>query len=693
MRAVFGILFFSMLAMNISASELIIQKRGANYIPAFTVNGITLLTPPPEGLWSIALDWQDDWPANWAHASADSMEIVDEWTILHGKITLPEGEWILRDAFRKEGNRVRCIRRFEWNGEKTIEKVTLSSRWQTLNYTERVVMPGIIYYGNPSGYRNGGNMPTFGIEEAPEAFFEEHRFPMPFVAVEIEKDNRYYTAAVHTLPCPVPYSNIPDQWWSMGTKALENSTEIALLSGPVAWNNQRSVAKARQRFSDAMKYSDTWLNVKPGAVIEKTFFTEVAPFINKGSGFIQPVKTSMDIFSPFYAEDMPTFWQIIHDKYRFAQSRYVENDNTAGFSMYPLESGAKFVFGWCGQAASPGYALQKLSSLLVDPFLDRKVQRSLDQLSRSPFNDNGFQLIYDFEKDTWDGQDPLSQGQGMYNFAKAIQAARDNRRFDTSLWKSFFRKACDVHARRILNENWNPRSTNEGFLVAPLSIAWELYQKQEYFDAAKKAADHYMNRHLDMDEPYWGGTLDATGEDKEGAWAGFQAFLSMYEITGEEKYLKAAEHAAYILLSYTVVWDIPFPAGRMADHFFKTRGWTTVSPQNMHIDVFGVLFTPSLYKLGDILQRPSLKKIALLMFRSCGQMIDPYGSHGEQLQHTNFAQAGDMSNIYKFRGGYVEHWTVFWITAHFLNAAAQFMELDPDLIQPVEEAYGHHKSD
>jgi len=26
-------------------------------------------------------------------------------------------------------------------------------------------------------------------------------------------------------------------------------------------------------------------------------------------------------------------------------------------------------------------------------------------------------------------------------------------------------------------------------------------------------------------------------------------------------------------------------------------------------------------------------------------------------------------------GGYVEDWTVFWLTAHFLNAAARFEEL------------------
>ena len=73
-----------------------------------------------------------------------------------------------------------------------------------------------------------------------------------------------------------------------------------------------------------------------------------------------------------------------------------------------------------------------------------------------------------------------------------------------------------------------------------------------------------------------------------------------------------------------------------------------------------------------VLNNESLKKLALVMFRSCGQMIDPAGAHGEQIQETNFSQHGDMSDVFKLRGGYSESWTVFWITAHFLHAAAQF---------------------
>ena len=37
-----------------------------------------------------------------------------------------------------------------------------------------------------------------------------------------------------------------------------------------------------------------------------------------------------------------------------------------------------------------------------------------------------------------------------------------------------------------------------------------------------------------------------------------------------------------------------------------------------------------------------------------------------------------MSNVFRLRGGYSESWTVFWITAHFLNAASEFERLGVD---------------
>lgn len=262
----------------------------------------------------------------------------------------------------------------------------------------------------------------------------------------------------------------------------------------------------------------------------------------------------------------------------------------------------------------------------------------------------------------------------MYNFAKAIERARKGSKYKTEKWEEFLSRAADMASDRILSDSWNPLSTAEGFYIAPLAICSKLFKERRYMEAAVRAAELYAERHLAMNGCYWGGTLDATCEDKEGAWAAFQGFLELYERTKESKYLDWAKHAMDVCLSYVVVWDIPLPAGRLADFGFKTTGWTVVSAQNQHIDVYGVLFAPEVYKMGKYLKDDRLCRLAEVMYRSCYQLTDPYGSQGEQIQQTNFAQRGDMSNVYRLRGGYAERWTVFWITAHFLNAAARFEE-------------------
>ena len=675
----FSFLFlFLSTQFNCAQTKLSIDE-GKNYSPSFSSNNVTLLESPKEGLWSIASDWKDDWSDNWHHASADSMIKEGEWIILYGKIELPEGNWVLRDSYRQDGNKIKCIRRYEWHGKEILPKVTLSVRWALPEYTDKLFMPGILYYGNPSGYRNCTTcVATFDKEHAPEALFEEHRFSMPFVCSEVNVNNQSFGVSLHTIPTLVPYGNISDQWWSLGASAKNKTTELVLLSGPIAMNGQRSVAKAMQR--KTLPYGDTWLNIQPNAVIEKTFYIEIHPSKQKGFAFKEAIETSMDIFKPFYSEDMPTFKEIIESKYLFATSRWYEDEKSAGFSMYPLEQSSNIVMGWCGQAASLGYALQEIEPILKKDKIHHQVQQSLDFLTNSPFNDNGFQLNYLINQDRWGGQDNVSQGQAMYNYAKAIEVAKKNKKYDSSKWEIFLKKACDIHSARILNDNWKPVSTNEGFYIAPLCLAADHFKNKQYALAARKAADYYAERHVSMKEPYWGGTLDASCEDKEGGWAAFQGFLAMYEQTKEKKYLDYATHAAYVTLSYTVIWDIPMPPSRLGNHAFKTRGWTVVSTQNQHVDIYGVLYTPELYKLGEYINDKSLQRLAILMYRSCGQMIDSFGSHGEQLQHTNFAQAGDMSNIYNFRGGYVEHWTVFWITTHFLNAAARFHEIDKAIL-------------
>jgi hypothetical protein len=652
-----------------------------------TENGTVLsagnarIESPPEGLWSISTDWTENWPVAWVHANPEKVVKNGPWTIAYGTIQTAEGLWHVRDAYRDVGYAVKVIRRFEWKGSVPFRKATLSVRWLVNHDKPQIIMPSVLYCGNPAGEKTGhGLVPVFHGNAGDELIVEEHRYPMPFISKEWSANNELLGAAVHSLPSPAPYANKPDQWWSFGVIGHEGKSEIILLSGPCAMNGKRSVVKANQAFT--YPYGDAWLDIPPGGIIEKTFYLQAYEVNQEGAGFQSALSTSLDIFKPDLSGNMPTIREIIEDKYRLAKTRWITSDGAQGYSYFhPEHMRQEIVFGWCGQAALPAYALPVLERYLDDPDIITKAQSSLDFLTTAPFDERGFLVRYDLANNAWSRSEPLSQGQGMDNIANAIIYARKREELNTSKWEVFLKKASEFHANRILDDHWQPVSTNEAFLISPLYKAAELFENEKFAEAAEKATIHYGHRHLSMKEPYWGGTLDARAEDKEGAWAAFQAFLTAYEYAKNETYLRWAQHACDLMLTYTVVWDIPMPAGRMTDHGFKTRGWTSVSVQNHHLDVYGVLTAPSVYKLGQYLNDQRYKDLAMLMYRSCGQIIDPYGSQGEQVQQTNYLQRGrgKVNTLEHVRGGYFEDWTVFWITAHFLNAAAQFEEMGVSL--------------
>jgi len=197
-------------------------------------------------------------------------------------------------------------------------------------------------------------VPVYSGEPGREAIYEEHRFPMPYASLEWSASGGLQGAALHSLPSPVPFGNRLDQWWSLGLIAKEHGTEFVLLSGPCASNARRSVVKALQR--GFVEYDNAYLNVPPGAIIEKTFYLEAYEVPVEGSGFQQPTRTSLEIFRPWSVEEMPAIGRIIEDKYRFAKTRWYQDGDIAGFRKYPDRD--YFVFGWCGQAAALGYALQ-----------------------------------------------------------------------------------------------------------------------------------------------------------------------------------------------------------------------------------------------------------------------------------------------------------------------------------------------
>jgi hypothetical protein len=155
----------------------------------------------------------------------------------------------LRDAYRREGELIRGVRRFTWRGRSVLPHCTLSVRWQSPGSAGALpLLPGISYYGNPSGARTkAGAVPLHAGKAGEESIYEEHRYAAPWAYAEWRTGAAARGAALHTLPSPVAGGHQRDQWWSLGVVAQADATEFVALSGPVSSNGRRSVAKALQK--------------------------------------------------------------------------------------------------------------------------------------------------------------------------------------------------------------------------------------------------------------------------------------------------------------------------------------------------------------------------------------------------------------------------------------------------------------
>lgn len=624
------------------------------------------LLPPETGI-----GWKNGW--------------VDEWKSDVPGLLVEDSTEDVSDNLQK------VVRRWTWTGKTPLEKVTLSVRCRIEGepVALKPFIPGILLYGNPSNRgRRDWRVPVFAGEEGEFAIFEEHRLPMPFALVENAAGGDF--VVVHTLPSPVRGAVLEDQWWSLGVETAKSGVDIVMLSGPVGYNRRRSVVK--ELTSGCMPYDEAYITLQPGQIVEKTFWIQTGRTTKDAFGVERAVEASLSLFSPFDETRFAPKERIVRAKRNYAVSRWVEYDGgVCGFPILPKDINPKspITVGWCGCAATCGYALPVLD---MDPADWTMAQRSLDFICDAfgdmVRGDGMFAVQYDVDSGKKGGGDPVSCGQGLYSILKAIRFAerKGAGRLDAAKWRKFAQKVSEAVAHDILRPEWAPpASSGPGFLVAPLVLASELFGNADCLAAARKLADSFARKYFVCGATYWGGSCDAGCEDKEGALAAFQGYVALLRHalkTGDRdsvrRYERLARHSMYVMLSFTVVWDIPMPPGRLADHAFKSTGWTVVSPQNQHLDVFGVLGTPDVWWMGEYLKDERFKHLAAVMYRSCYQMTDASGSIGEQIQHTNYGLHGRPTPG-RYRGGYNEKWKVFWMTAHFLNAAAEFKEMGADL--------------
>ena len=204
--------------------------------------------------------------------------------------------------------------------------------------------------------------------------------------------------------------------------------------------------------------------------------------------------------------------------------------------------------------------------------------------------------------------------------------------------------------------------------TSTLVMGYKYFNDKRYLEAAKRTVD-YLEKNIIEPSDYFSSTLDANCEDKEAAISAVTAtyYLAMVTKKQERKhYIDLCEKACYFALSWYYLWDVPFAEGQMlGDLGFKSRGWSNVSVENNHIDVF-VFELPHIMRwLADETQNSRFKQMFDVISTSLPQLmptterhcgIAVAGFYPEVVQHTTWDYGRNGKGFYNT--WFAPGWTV-----------------------------------
>lgn len=204
--------------------------------------------------------------------------------------------------------------------------------------------------------------------------------------------------------------------------------------------------------------------------------------------------------------------------------------------------------------------------------------------------------------------------------------------------------------------------------TSTLVMGWKYFGDKRYLAAAKRTVD-YVEKNIISKSDYFSSTLDANCEDKEAAIAAVTSTYYLAMVTkGKERahYIDLCRQAAYFAMSWYYTWDVPFAKGQMlGDVGFRSRGWSNVSVENNHIDVF-VFELPHIVKwLSTVTGEKRFAKMYDVIYSSLCQLmptnehhfdIAKPGYYPEVVQHTTWDYGRNGKGFYN--NLFAPGWTV-----------------------------------
>jgi len=194
---------------------------------------------------------------------------------------------------------------------------------------------------------------------------------------------------------------------------------------------------------------------------------------------------------------------------------------------------------------------------------------------------------------------------------------------------------------------------------------------EEYLQAALRAGEwSWLNQYKLFE--YRGGPCDTSDIlDKESGIYAMFAYIALFDVTGDRKWLEAACGAADYTETFTFVWDFPVHNPYPAHPFNRNHisGQSNVSVGMAGGDIYMAACSYTYYRLWLLTGDPHYCDFAEFLNRNCKQANDADGSCG--YRYPGLVNEGAHFGEQEYRSRY--HWLP-WCTFVEVDPASRFMD-------------------
>lgn len=236
-----------------------------------------------------------------------------------------------------------------------------------------------------------------------------------------------------------------------------------------------------------------------------------------------------------------------------------------------------------------------------------------------------------------------------------------------------------------------PSGTASYAPVPLLTLLTQLTGDMRYQQAALRAGTYVWNT-FGSKGLFIGGASDNPDiTDKEAGMLSMEAFLSLYDASGDKRWLDRARAAADFAESWIWIWNLPMPVDADNAQLHWKKGVPTTGLQGITAlsaggaDEYLDWAVPSYARLYKLTDDPHYLDVARILLRDTKAMVAlpgrRYDMRGTGWQQENFGMGPGLHG----RGVGSHRLWLAWVTANHLHGITGLEELDPALFRQLAQ--------